>query len=218
MLKLKMGTRRLLCAVVVLMLIGIIGGTTKGAIITVGLELRDMADNAMPPGSILAPGTDYKIFATVACADPQGISGGSVDVTLVNPPADFTFNSFTMYPGAPGPSGPNGTVQPTPPEADDIGLMTFIFTPGFAHPGPVEFFTIEATANSLMRVGTPNDPPGIISSPGAASFAVTGAGNPSPDDVEWGSIPITPEPASLSLLVVGGLVALRRRRKNRTKA
>ena len=93
---------------------------------------------------------------------------------------------------------------------DSIGLNTPLVFESMTQddvfePGEIWQFIIQEYANTL---GLPPSALGSVGAPPLGAIAAASAG----DSVSSGSV-ITPEPATLSLLVMGGLGLLRRRRK-----
>lgn len=199
----------ILSLLAVLAAVGLLNASATGAmILTVSLEYLDMSDILIPDVTgdgipDVDPGADFKLRIMLSSIDTRGLSGGSVDVTE-SPDFDLTFKGFSMFPGATI-IGENGSIQESAPQLDDIGKGTFIFTPGFANPGPVEFFTAVGTANLVSGYMH------FTTAQGGISFALQGGGgNISSEDVEWssGDLNVMPEPVTLGLLLYGGIILL----------
>ncbi len=201
--------RRLLCGVALLAVVGIVGGTTKGALITLsleftdlgGTEITDVTGDGVPD---IGPGSDFEnlgfILHILVDGPAAGVTGGKVNISM-SPDIEFVVDSFTLNPTLQ--FFTNGSIHDTAPQLLEAGGATF--DSGFCAD---EDWWLEVTM-------TANSTPGIMDFTTAQgeTFAIYGAGNTS--DVDWGtgSLNVTPEPTSLCLLALGGILALRRRRK-----
>ena len=154
-------------------------------VVSISLEFLDTEDNPIPDTTAdgipdIIQGSGFKLRVLASSADPRGLAGGSIDVTE-SPDYEFAFSSFNMFPGATV-VGDNGGIQGVAPQLNDIGIGTFIFTPGFGNSGPTEFFTAIGTAN--MTTGVMH----FATAEGELPFALQEAGgNIDSGDVDWGS-------------------------------
>jgi len=145
------------------------------------------------------------IFAVAVqvAADVPGVIASSVPVTFVAPISDVNLGGST------GVVGPNGGV-------DDVAGSQPLFGPGldlnYGLAGPVEALNFEVTA-----VGNPGDVVNLtilneFDVPGFAGINDLASQTGDEADYTGATITIVPEPATLALLALGGLVAARRRK------
>ena len=174
--------------------------------------LRDYTGPGGAPDGILdvAPGQEYKLRVLVS-GPAAGISDGSLDVTFA-PDMEGYFTGYAMNPsiGVIQVEPFAGTIRDgTAPQLDDIGTEAVLYPAGFGGAGAVEFFTASAVANTTQGMMH------FTTSQGSDLFKIAGQGNT--NDVAWGDgrLYVVPEPLALTILSMGAVAVIGRRRRSR---
>jgi len=156
-------------------------------------------------------GEDFGMQVWVNGPD-EGLASGYIDLSVIGTGTGFGVNSSTLN-TAFLTTNTDGSYQTSPPLFDDYGGETSIAKfcgDDPAWPNGNWWFNASCTANS-----TPGGTLVFTPSQGKANFQIYGGGGEIlPTEVSWnaGSLDVVPEPISISLFALSGLVFLRRRK------
>lgn len=213
MVMVKADGRRLLCGVALLAVVGMVSGMTRGAII---VEYTvEITDKTGTPISQADPNDEFKVWVYVkdlrGLGEDGGVWGAWADLEYNPDLVDWEAGTLVIAPFF-NMTSPSGTIDEPNRLVDEAGGGDWTDEPG-------------DDVQLLFHVkGRVHDPPpyGVVTfSLNQTEFAVAHETlvfpfTPVPvEDISYGqdTLLVVPEPATLCLLALGGIVALRRRRK-----